>query len=73
MILNQDKISNGVFCIKSGTVQETSTKNKDLNNIYGMGSILFLGNMINPSGHAISTITALNKVELIFIPYQSII
>ena len=38
-----------------------------------MGSILFLGNMINPSGHAISTITALNKVELIFIPYQSII
>jgi len=38
-----------------------------------MGSILFFGNLINPSGNALTTITAINQVEVIYIPYQTII
>lgn len=58
-----------MYCIKKGTVIETDKNNKDILNTYGMGSVIFFGNLINPTGNALSTITAINVVEVIYIPY----
>lgn len=66
-------MASGIYCIKKGTVLETYSALVDNSNTHGMGSILSFGNLVNPTGNSLSIIQAQSDLEMIYIPFQTII
>ena len=66
VIFQATKPINGLFVIKKGMVEERVTNNQSSR--YGMGSQCSYINVISQNGKALTTLRAVTKVEVYFIP-----